>query len=90
MASAAASITDGQISQFLDTIAGNMERLDLEQLKDFLNGFCEGITLNPDILTAHIHYKIQLPMRNRLASPGETDAVPQGKLTSSVRIRRAA
>jgi len=59
MANPAASITDSQVSQFLDTIAGNMERLDREQLKDFLNGFCEGITLNPD--KPNCPYSLQNP-----------------------------
>jgi DNA invertase Pin-like site-specific DNA recombinase len=90
IAGAAAAVTEHQVGELLDAIAGNMERLDREQLKDFLTGFCDGITLNPDSLTARIHYRIPLKMRNRLASPGASDAIPQGKITSSVRIKRAA
>lgn len=90
MANAAATITDAQVGQLLDTIAGNMDGLDREQLKDFLTGFCEGITLDPDSVTARIHYKIPLALRNKMASPREGHAIPQAKLTSSVRIRRAA
>lgn len=89
-AAAARAVTEGQVGKMLDAMATDMERLDREKLKDFLFTICEGITLNPDTLTAGIHYKIPLRGRDRVASPRLAEPVPLGKAVSYVRIKRAA
>ncbi len=89
-AAAARAVTEDQVGRMLDAIATNMESLDREKLKDFLFGICEGITLNPDTLTAGIHYKIPLQRRNSVASRRGDEPIPLGKAVSYVKIRRAA
>lgn len=87
---AARAVTEEQIGRMLDAMAGDMERLDRERLKDFLGSICDGITLNPETLTAGIHYKIPLRRRDSVASPRPDDPIPLGKAVTYVRIRRAA
>lgn len=89
-AAAARAVTEGQVGRLLDAMATDMQRLDQQRLKDFLHSICEGITLNPETLTAGIHYKIPLGRRNRVASPRETEAITHGKTVTYVKVRRAA
>lgn len=89
-AAAARTVREDQVSRMLDAMATDMARLDRDKLKDFLFTICERVTLNPQTLTAGIHYKIPLARRDRLASPRLGDAIPHGKAISYVRIRRAA
>lgn len=89
-AAAARNVTEIQVNRMLDAMASDMQRLDREQLKNFLFTVCERITLSPDTLIARIHWKIPLSRRNNLASPRATESIPHAKTISSVKIRRAA
>lgn len=89
-AAAARAVSADQVGRMLDALATDMASKARQELKDFLFTICEGITLNPDTLTAGIHYKIPLARRDRLASPRRDEPVPLGKAVSYVRIKRAA
>lgn len=89
-AAAARAVTEDQVGRMLDAMAEDMDRLDREKLKDFLFTICDGITLNPESLTAGIHYKIPLARRNSVASRRGDEPVPLGRTVSYVRIKRAA
>lgn len=89
-AAAARAVTEDQVGRMLDAMASDMQRLDREKLKDFLNSICERVTLNPNAVTFGIHYKIPLASRNRVATPRGDDSIPHGKIVSYVRMRRAA
>ena len=89
-AAQARAVTEEQVGRMLDAMAGDMERLDRDKLKDFLFTICERVTLNPETLTARIEYRIPLMRRDRLASPREAEAVPLVRSVGYVRIRRAA
>jgi DNA invertase Pin-like site-specific DNA recombinase len=89
-AAAARAVTEDQVAGLLDALATDMQRFDREKLKDFLLATVERVTLNAETLSARIHYKIPLTRRDRMASPRTAEAVPHGKITSYVRIRRAA
>jgi DNA invertase Pin-like site-specific DNA recombinase len=89
-AAAARAVREDQVGRMLDAMAADMARLDRDKLKDFLFTICERITLNPQGLTARIHYKIPLARRDSVASPREHQPIPHAKTTSCVRIRRAA
>lgn len=89
-AAAARAVTEDQVGWMLDAMAADMASLDREKLKDFIFSICERITLNPEALTAGIHYKIPLMRRDRLASPRTADPIPLGKAVSYIKIKRAA
>jgi site-specific DNA recombinase len=89
-ARAAGAITEVQVTEILDALAADMTTFSRERLKEFLSTILERITLNPDGLSARIHYKIPLNSRNRVASPRVEKSIPTAKLSTSVRFKRAA
>lgn len=89
-AAAARAVSEEQVGRMLEALGSDMRRFDREKLKDFLQAICERVTLNAETLTARIHYRIPLARRDRMASPRTPESVPTAKITSYVRIRRAA
>lgn len=90
MAAEARRIDGDQVGRLLDALAGDMARFEPEKLKDFLHAICERITLNPQTLSARIHYKIPLARRDKLASPRAAEGIPHAEIVSYVRVPRKA
>ncbi len=69
----AASMLDGiseaKIAKFLHGIAGNMESLSREALKDFLSNVIGQVTLDPATHECQIDYCIGINLGDKMASP---------------------
>jgi len=73
---AAAAITADDVLRLLGTMAEDLHSYDREGLKNYLGAMLDRVELDPQTLDCQIHYRISLPMRNKLASPREADVIP--------------
>lgn len=75
-ARAIAGITERDVLQLLDHLADDLARLEPVQMKDFLRGLIDRVTMDPATLQCRIHYEIPAVSGDKLASPRGLTAIP--------------
>lgn len=83
---AVSSVTESDVRSLLRSLTSDLQKHDPAQVKDFLRGSIEKITLDPAGTTCCLHYAIPVFTGDSVASPRAADVIPTMRLRRFLRL----